>query len=189
MTEVPGVGGPIAGGAVVRVPVVPGALTGLTGPSGSGKTTLIYGLAGHGDAAARVDGSVALILQSLGLVGVLTAHETVALPLQARGLERSDVAARSVAALEALGLGDHGAQLVGALSGGQRQRVAVARALAAAPDVLLADEPTAALDEHWRDQVLGLLVQLARDGSAVVIASADPTVLAVCDEVITLAGR
>jgi putative ABC transport system ATP-binding protein len=175
-----------------------GTILGLTGPSASGKTTLLLALGGLAPAASgRLlldgrpvvlwrDASVGLILQNLALVPLLSAQETVALPLQAKGVPRAEIAARSSAALGTLGLADHTAQLVGRLSGGQRQRVAIARALAAAPDVILADEPTSALDEHWRQVVLDLLLAEARRGALVILASTDPEVTTVCDELITL---
>jgi putative ABC transport system ATP-binding protein len=175
-----------------------GELTGVTGPSGSGKTTLLYALGGliapawgrllldGRPAVAWREATVGLILQNLCLVSLLSAQETVSLPLQARGVSREQIAERAEAALEAVGLSDHGPQLVGDLSGGQRQRVAVARAVASEPDVILADEPTAALDERWRDVVLGLLRDQARRGAVVVIASSDGEVMAACDELVTL---
>ncbi len=175
-----------------------GQVIGVTGPSGSGKTTVLYALGGLIPTAAGrllVDGrsvvpwrdeSLGLILQNLCLVPLLSAQETVALPLQASRTPRGEVAERSLAALAALGLDEHAAQLVGDLSGGQRQRVAVARALASQHDVVLADEPTSALDEHWRGVVLELLVNEARRGAVVVVASSDPEVTSICDEIVTL---
>jgi putative ABC transport system ATP-binding protein len=175
-----------------------GQVVGVTGPSGSGKTTVLYALCGLIPTAGGrllVDGrsvvpwrdaSVGLILQNLCLVSLLSAQETVALPLQAGGTPRTEVAERSLAALDAMGLAEHAAQLVGDLSGGQRQRVAVARALAGHNDVVLADEPTSALDEHWRDVVLALLVREAARGAVVVVASSDAEVTSICDEIVTL---
>jgi putative ABC transport system ATP-binding protein len=175
-----------------------GRLTGVTGASGSGKTTLLYALGGLiAPANGRLlldghpavpwrDATVGLIFQNLCLVSLLSAQETVALPLQARGLPREEIERRTAAALEAVGLSEHAPQLVGDLSGGQRQRVAVARVVALEPQVILADEPTAALDERWRRVVLELLRGEARRGAVVVIASSDAEVITTCDERITL---
>jgi putative ABC transport system ATP-binding protein len=193
----------VAGGDLVLVRdlnlhVRAGQITGIAGTSGSGKTTLVYAIGGLIPAAEGellVDGrpttlwrevSCGLIFQNLCLVPTLSAEETVGLPLQSRGMSRSEIAERSLDTLEALGLADHHAQLVKNLSGGQRQRVAVARALAGHPDVILADEPTSALDPHWRQVVLDLLVAEARRGAAVVLASSDDEVTAICDELIDL---
>jgi putative ABC transport system ATP-binding protein len=192
-----------AGGSVVlrdlTLKARGGEVLGLTGPSGSGKTALLFTLGGlipAPEGRLLVDGrplvlwrdtSAGLILQNLALVPLLTAQETVAVPLQARGVPSADVEQRSSAALAVLGLDEHVAQLVADLSGGQRQRVAVARALASRPDVILADEPTSALDPHWRRVVLDLLVAEARRGAVVVIASNDAAVISTCDRVVTLA--
>jgi putative ABC transport system ATP-binding protein len=204
VTEVTAQGLSVSGGddLLVRdldLHVRAGEVHGLTGPSGSGKTALLYAIAGLIPAAGGrllVDGrpvvlwrdtSAGLILQNLALVPLLTAQETVALPLQAKGISRSVVETRSAAALSVLGLAEHAAQQVGDLSGGQRQRVAIARVLASRPDAILADEPTSALDTHWRQVVLDLLIAEARRGAVVVVASSDADVIAVCDEVLTLA--
>jgi ABC-type lipoprotein export system ATPase subunit len=175
-----------------------GEVLGLSGPSASGKTSLLYALGGLAPlAAGRLllddrpavpwrDADTAIVFQNLCLVPMLSAEETVAIPMQAAGGPRADTAQRATDALGRLGLADHVSQLVGTLSGGQRQRVAVARCLAAEPDLILADEPTSALDEHWRDVVLSELVASARRGAVVVIASGDAAVLSVCDRVIAL---
>ena len=175
-----------------------GQVIGVTGPSGSGKTTLLHALGGlQPPAGGRLlidgrptvpwrDASTGLILQNLVLMPVLTAEETVALPLLARNLPRTEVAERAATALAALGLSDHANQLVANLSGGQRQRVAIARPLAARPDLVLADEPTSSLDPHWRAVVIGLLLAEAERGSVVVIASSDREITSVCTALITL---
>ncbi len=191
-----GHGGSILGG--LDLVVHAGELLGVTGRSGSGQTTLLHLLAGllplEGgrlliDGQPRMlwkDASIGLVFQNLCLLPMLSAQETVALPLQARGLPKAEIAATVTATLTALGLGSHTAQHVDALSGGQRQRVAVARALAGRPDVILADEPTSALDLHWREVVLELLAAEARRGAVVVIASSDEEVIAACERVVTL---
>jgi putative ABC transport system ATP-binding protein len=90
-------------------------------------------------------------------------------------------------ALAELGLGDYGDHLVQELSGGQQQRVAVARALAARPELLIADEPTAEQDAVTRELVLARLLGVAADGGALVLATHDPEVVARCDHVVSLA--
>jgi ABC-type lipoprotein export system ATPase subunit len=177
-----------------------GRAVALTGPSGSGKSVLLHTLAGLVELqSGRVllDGQpvqsagtsgaerVGLVLQTHGLASGLTAEENVALPLQVRGLERDDIAARCADALAAVGLSDVATRLVDTLSGGQRQRVGVARALAGQPDLMLADEPTAELDPVSRELVLTALFQPASP-RIVVIASNDPEIVAACPQVIHL---
>lgn len=175
-----------------------GEIVGVGGPSASGKTSLLYVLGGLATPAAGrvlIDGrpvlawresATGIILQNLCLVPMLSAEETVALPLQSSGAPRPEVRRRASLALDRLGLADHAAQLIGTLSGGQRQRVAVARALVAEPEMILADEPASALDEHWRGRVMEQLVAHARRGAVVIVASGDDEVTSVCDRVLTL---
>ena len=92
-----------------------------------------------------------------------------------------------LAGFAGLGLGDYGDHLVQELSGGQQQRVAVARALAARPELLIADEPTAEQDAVTRELVLARLLGVAADGGALVLATHDPEVVARCDHVVSLA--
>jgi ABC-type lipoprotein export system ATPase subunit len=174
--------------ALAGVPVA------LSGPSGSGKTVLLYALAGllpsvsgrvlldgvplaSGDTRDRA--KFGIVLQGGGLASGLTSEENVALPLQARGLDREEVASRSRESLAAVGLDDTADRLVEDLSGGQRQRVGVARALAGSPEVLLADEPTAELDPSNRSRVISLLLNPA-SAMIVFIASNDPEVCGAC---------
>jgi ABC-type lipoprotein export system ATPase subunit len=182
-----------------------GRLLAISGPSGAGKSSLLALLGGllapsggavHLDGVAvtvgdlRVRHSVALVLQGYGLVTALTGRENVAITLQARGVPRELVRLRTTDTLAAVGLADVADHLIEDMSGGQQQRVAVARALVAAPEVLLADEPTAELDADNRERILDLLTGIARRGSIVVIASHDPDVIARCDDALELdAGR
>jgi ABC-type lipoprotein export system ATPase subunit len=171
-----------------------GEMSAITGPSGSGKSTLLQLLAGldrptSGD--VRVLGtplsglddtglallrrkSIGLVTQGTDLVPFLTARETVELALALRGM-RQEEAGR---ALVSVGLGELADQRVARLSMGERQRVAIARALAARPALLLADEPTARLDEANARAVGALFAELARNtGTAIVCATHDPVLI------------
>ena len=168
----------------------------LSGPSGSGKTTLMSLLAGlstpdagavllngrplndHGPALRR---RVGVIFQGYALVALLTAAENVELPLLADGIPASEAGRRAAQALTLVGLADRVEHLVEELSGGQQQRVAVARALAADHDVLLADEPTAEQDPTHRAVALDAILAAADTGTAVLLATHDPDVAARCD--------
>jgi putative ABC transport system ATP-binding protein len=186
----------------ISVQASSGRLLALRGPSGSGKSSLLALLGGL---IAPTAGTVALdgapvtptadlglrrrfgfVLQGYGLVAALTAHENVAFALQAAQVPRAEVGARVEEVLERVKLTAVAEHLVEDLSGGQQQRVAVARALVTVPEILLADEPTAELDAENRELIVSLLVQHAREGAVVVIASHDPDVVAVCDEVLDL---
>ena len=184
-----------------------GELIAVTGPSGSGKTTLLRLLSGLDvpsagevlvlgeplaalDRAARADvrrRAVALVPQGTALIPLLSARENVELALGLRGFDAD--AARSAAddALAAVGLDRLADQRVGRLSMGERQRAAVARAVAATPALLLADEPTSRLDEANALEVARLLARLARErGTAVVCATHDSRVVAEADGEIRL---
>jgi putative ABC transport system ATP-binding protein len=177
-----------------------GEVVAITGPSGTGKSSLIHVIAGlaspHAGRVLYDERSVApsggaalgLILQHHHLPGMLTAQEAVGLPLQARGVDRSEVAERSELILAALGLGDQTHQLIWELSGGQRQRVAVARALAGDPELILADEPVAGLDPESRTAVVNRLLDAAHAGAIVIIASSDPELIGNCTRVVSLAA-
>jgi ABC-type lipoprotein export system ATPase subunit len=184
-----------------------GTFTAIVGRSGSGKTTLLHLLAGldrptSGDvvlcgreigrltreqvAALRRE-HVALVTQEPGLVPHLTARENVELGLLVRGLT-AGADARARDALVEVGLGDRLAHRADRLSAGERQRVAIARAVAVQPAVLLADEPTARLDQANARAVGELLGRLAREsGAAVVCATHDAAVREQVDSELVLA--
>ena len=164
----------------------------IVGPSGSGKSTLLAVLAcliapdgGSVDPADRAS-RTGIVLQGYGLLPVLTAFENVELPLQLRGTDPAQVRERAAHALSRAGLDDAGDRLAEELSGGQRQRVAVARALVTEPDLLVADEPTAELDSDTASLVLAALRAEADAGAAVVLATHDPDVAALCDATLHL---
>jgi ABC-type lipoprotein export system ATPase subunit len=180
-----------------------GRLTVVTGPSGSGKTTLLHLLAGLDlpdsgevevcgvelerlDRAGRAElrrRHVALVAQQPGLIPFLSARENLELTAAVRG--RSDDGAGDM--LAAVGLAERAGQRITRLSAGEQVRVAVARALAASPQLLLVDEPTARLDQANARTLAVLLATLARDtGAAVVCATHDPVVIEHADEELSL---
>lgn len=159
----------------------------LTGPSGSGKSTLLHLLAGldtptsgtiewpglGGNPFGR-PGVVGMVFQGPSLLPPLDVNENVALPLLLAGTASREARDRATTALREVGLDDLGARLPEELSGGQAQRVAVARALAAEPRMILADEPTGQLDSAHAGEVADLLLNAAaRLGAALVLATHD----------------
>ncbi|MGN6444240.1 ABC transporter ATP-binding protein [Amnibacterium sp.] len=190
MLRLRGVGADRGGRAVLRdidLDVGEGASISLVGPSGSGKSTLVAILAGlerpdQGEAERAItSGDIGLVLQGHGLVSLLTAAENVALPLQAPGRQRvakREVEQRVAALLDRFGLREAAGHLVETLSGGQQQRLAIARALITRPRLVLADEPTAALDAVNARLVAELLTSLPSSGTAVVVATHDSALAA-----------
>jgi ABC-type lipoprotein export system ATPase subunit len=164
----------------------PGDEVALVGRSGSGKTTLLLALAGllpaggslrwpglPADADAR-RASIGVVFQAPSLIAELTARENVALPLRLRGGARGPAYRAAEEALVDLALGDAIDALPAELSGGQQQRVAVARVLAGDPQLVLADEPTGALDPGTATMVIGVLrARLHRGEGALLLATHD----------------
>ena len=184
----------------VTFTVPPGGMLAVTGPSGAGKSSLLWALAGaatfsgmievdgvpirdRADAARR---EIALVPQGNGLPSLLTAEENVLVPLLGAGVPATAAQLRARAALTLLGLDQSADHLVEELSGGQQQRVALARALAAAPRVLLADEPTSDLDAPNRQRVLTALRAEADAGAVVVMATHDAEAAAELDAELAL---
>jgi putative ABC transport system ATP-binding protein len=191
----------------VALEVAAGEIVLLTGPSGSGKTTLltlIGGLRAAQGGRLRVlgrelVGATALqltlarrehgyIFQAHNLHRSLTAAQNVRMALEMRGsLSEAEMDRRARRILESVGLGDHLDVKPGQLSGGQKQRVAVARALVGEPPLLLADEPTAALDSHSGREVVLLMQRLAREqGCTILLVTHDSRILDIADRTLSL---
>lgn len=150
----------------------------VTGHAGSGKSALVDVCRGElfptsGDVEIEPTGQCAVVTQDYGLCESLTVEENILLPMIARGVDHARAAERTADALQRLGIDAIGDHLVDEISGGQRQRVAVARALADVPGVIVADEPTAALDAENRAIVLAELRRAADNGASVLITTND----------------
>ncbi|NWG54162.1 MAG: ABC transporter ATP-binding protein [Hydrogenophilaceae bacterium] len=175
-----------------------GGYVAIVGPSGSGKSTLmnlIGGLDTPTGGRLHIDGhdigamddsdlavfrnrTIGFVFQSFNLLPRLTALENVELPLIYGGVESRRRKERAIALLRRVGLGERLAHKPTQLSGGQQQRVAIARALACEPQILLADEPTGALDTHTGREILALFKELNQEGVCVVIVTHDSEVAA-----------
>ncbi len=191
----------------VDLRIEPGEVVLLTGPSGCGKTTLLtlvgalrqvqegsvrvlgHELRGSGRGERqRLRRGIGMIFQGHNLLRCLTAEQNVQMGADLLpGLSYRARRAMAREWLRSVGLHDHLNQLPHDLSGGQKQRVAIARALAARPRLLLADEPTAALDSRTGREVVELLRGLARDqGCAVLMVTHDPRILDVADRLVQM---
>jgi putative ABC transport system ATP-binding protein len=184
----------------VTLTVEPGEAVAVLGPSGSGKSTLLNLLAGLDRpdsgtvtvAGVRLDGlgeaatarfrraHVGMIFQFFNLLDDLTIADNVILPAQLAGVRRTEANARCAGLLESLGIDRHATAYPGRLSGGERQRVAVARALMNRPSLLLADEPTGALDSASGEDVGRLLTELNSEGQTLVLVTHDESLAARC---------
>ncbi|MFJ8332160.1 ABC transporter ATP-binding protein [Streptomyces sp. NPDC094437] len=165
----------------------------ILGPSGSGKSTmlnLIAGLDRPDEGTVTVDGvrvdrlgeagsaryrrlKIGMVFQFFNLLDDLTVLDNVILPAQLAGMKRREAQLRAGQLLESLGIARHAGAFPGRLSGGQRQRVAVARALMNRPPLLLADEPTGALDSASGEDVAELLRELNAEGQTIVVVTHD----------------
>jgi NitT/TauT family transport system ATP-binding protein len=179
----------------VGLTVEPGQFVCIVGPSGCGKTTLLRMMGGlteadHGDitiGGTRVTGPdprVAVVFQHFGLFPWKNVYRNVALPLQITGTERGEMDRRTAEAIAAVGLTGHERKYPAQLSGGMKQRAGLARALATAPDVLLMDEPFAAVDAQVREVLQEDLLSL-RDRLRQTIVFITHSI----DEAITLGDR
>ncbi len=186
--------------------VYPGEIVLMTGPSGSGKTTLltlmgalrsvqigslkILGEQLYGASTGkltRIRRNIGYIFQAHNLLRFLTATQNVQMSLELHRLPPHRAKAQAQAMLTSVGLGDHLNFFPEKMSGGQKQRVAIARALASQPKLVLADEPTAALDSKSGREVVNLMQTLAREqGCAILMVTHDNRILDVADRIINM---
>ena len=201
------------GGAVVTkalagisLKVQKGEFVAVMGASGSGKSTLlnILGILDNYDsgeyyldnvlikdlsenrAAELRNRMIGFVFQSFNLISYKNAVENVALPLFYQGVSRRQRNKLAMEQLERMGLADRAHHLPGELSGGQKQRVAIARALITKPSIILADEPTGALDSTTSHDVMDLFRQLNSEGMTIVIVTHDPGVGAATNRIIRI---
>lgn len=191
----------------INLHIARGELAAIMGASGSGKSTLlnILGILDNYDTGEyRLDGKlirdlsenqaaeyrnrmIGFVFQSFNLINYKTALETVALPLFYQGVPRRQRNRLAMEQLEKMGLADRASHLPGEMSGGQKQRVAIARAMITAPSIILADEPTGALDSQTSKDVMQVFHDLNRnDGKTIVIVTHDPGVGAQADRLIRI---
>jgi putative ABC transport system ATP-binding protein len=197
-------GGRITALVDVSLDVSPGELVSLTGPSGSGKSTLLnlIGALDEPDAGtitvdgARLDAvdaaeyraeTVGFVFQFHHLIPTISALDNVQVPMLGRGRDRAERERTARELLAEVGLAERADAVPATLSGGERQRVAIARALANGPRLLLADEPTGALDSDTGAQVLALLQRLrAERGMTVLLVTNDDDVATTADRTLRL---
>ncbi|GAB3363728.1 ABC transporter ATP-binding protein [Lysobacter rhizosphaerae] len=183
-----------------------GEFVAIMGPSGSGKSTLMnllgcldtpssgtYLCAGIDVATLDAEERAALRLEKIGfvfqgfnLLPRMNALENVAMPMGYANIHREERLQRARDALEAVGLGERAGHRPSELSGGQQQRVAIARALINRPPILLADEPTGALDSKTGEEILALFKRLQQEDHTVVLITHDPDVAKHCDRIFVM---
>ncbi|GAA3779789.1 ABC transporter ATP-binding protein [Corallibacter vietnamensis] len=190
----------------IDLSVKEGEMVAIMGSSGSGKSTLlnIIGMldeADEGDyildevpiknltekkAAIYRNKFLGFIFQSFNLINYKNALENVALPLYYQGMKRSERQEKALFHLEKVGLKDWAHHLPNELSGGQKQRVAIARALAANPKLLLADEPTGALDTKTSHEIMAFIQQLNDEGKTILMVTHEEDIASMCKRVVRL---
>ena len=191
----------------VNIQVKEGEFVAVMGPSGCGKSTLLHLLGGldrPSEGGVSIDGTaiaemndddltrlrrrkMGFVFQFFNLIPVLTAVENASLPVTLDGVKPAEARKRAAEWLGRFGLADRLASRPDQLSGGQQQRVAVARALAAEPALILADEPTGNLDTRAGDEIAGLLRDVTKKyGRTVVMVTHDPRIAAYADRIIFL---
>ncbi|MCC5791473.1 MAG: ABC transporter ATP-binding protein [Legionellaceae bacterium] len=184
----------------IDLEVKAGEMLAILGASGSGKSTLmnIIGLLDNADSgsyrlngdevcllseeeqASRRNRQIGFVFQQFNLLPRLNAARNVALPLHYRHPDSDSLASSVAQALDKVGMADYHQHLPSQLSGGQQQRVAIARALVGEPEIILADEPTGALDSTTGSDVMRLFHQLHAEGRSLILITHDPAIAAQC---------
>ena len=174
----------------INLSIMPGEVVVVIGPSGSGKSTLcrtvnrletidsgqifIHGelLPEEGKALAAMRSKVGMVFQSFNLFAHKTVLDNVTMgPTQVLGVKKKEAEEQAMALLARVGVADQAKKVPAQLSGGQQQRVAIARSLAMRPEVMLFDEPTSALDPEMINEVLDVIVELAREGMTMMVVT------------------
>ena len=190
----------------INLEIEEGELVAIMGSSGSGKSTLlnILGMLDLYDegkylldnvlikgltettAANYRNRFLGFIFQSFNLINYKNALENIALPLYYQGLGRKIRKVKALEYLEKVGLKDWANHLPSELSGGQKQRVAIARAMVSQPKVLLADEPTGALDSKTSNEVMGLIQEINNEGKTILVVTHEYDIAHMCKRIVTL---
>jgi putative ABC transport system ATP-binding protein len=190
----------------INFEVEEGELVAIMGSSGSGKSTLlnILGMLDGADegeyildevpiknlnetkAAKYRNKFLGFVFQSFNLINYKSALENVALPLYYQGIQRKERQSLALDYLERVGLKDWATHLPSELSGGQKQRVAIARAMASRPKVLLADEPTGALDSKTSYEVMDLIQKINKEGKTILVVTHEPDIAQMCKRIVQL---
>lgn len=190
----------------INLHIQEGEMSAIMGSSGSGKSTLlnILGILDHHDSGRYIlDGQeitnlsekraayfrnkfIGFVFQSFNLLPFKNATENVALPLYYQNVGRRERNKKAAELLEMVGLGDRATHMPNQLSGGQKQRVAIARALATNPRVLLADEPTGALDSSTTDDIMNVFKDVHKSGKTIVIVTHEKDIADACERLIIL---
>lgn len=190
----------------INLDIKPGEIVIMTGPSGSGKTTLLTlmgGLRSAQEGSLKMLGQeicgaskqqltqlrcqIGYIFQAHNLLTFLTAKQNVRMSLELHDELLQDLDAQAISMLEAVGLGDRADYYPENLSGGQKQRVAIARALISHPKIVLADEPTAALDKKSGRDVVELMQKLAKEqGCTILLVTHDNRILDIADRIVCM---
>jgi len=190
----------------INLEIKKGELVAIMGSSGSGKSTLlnIIGMLDNYDdgsysldnvtiknldetkAAKYRNQFLGFVFQSFNLINYKTALENIALPLYYQGISRKERQKIALEYLEKVGLSEWAEHLPSELSGGQKQRIAIARALASKPKVLLADEPTGALDSATSEEVMSLIKKINKEGKTILVVTHEHEIANMCNRIITL---